>query len=221
MNIEVQTSGSLTYKEAITLPRPLSSDSALLSIIRLRLSDILKPEDPYLIPEQYWIERLSITITGLCPAPGCQRGFFERSEQNYEALAELLGRLSIHLGEERASGISMESTHRPEKAWKPTNFLAHQEQAQLPSPKDIPPRPTFLLPTPLPVEGLLQQGALLRWTGGRGRVSSFWGPERLRGEWWKKPFARDYFVTSLEQGERLWLYRDLYTKKLYLHGIFD
>ena len=222
MNVEIQTSGGQLYKEAITLPRPLNSDKALLSIIRLRLSDILKPEDPYLIPEQYLIERVAITITSLCQAPGSQPGFFERSEQNYEALAELLGRLSVHLGEAQAVGVKLESTHRPEASWACTNFLIHSEKKSQPdSVEEAPERPTFLLPTPLPVEGPLHEGALLRWTGGRGRVSSLWGPERLRGEWWKKPFARDYFVTALEEGERLWIYRDLYTHKIYLHGLFD
>jgi len=222
MEVEIHTSGSKLYKEAITLPRPLNSDGALLSIIRLRLSDILKPEDPYLIPEQYWIDRVTITITDLRHAPGSQPGFFERSEQNYEALAELLGRLSVHLGEDQAVGVQLEATHRPEASWASTNFLVHPEKKpKTTTEEEAPERPTFLLPTPLPVEGPLYEGALLRWTGGRGRVASFWGPERLRGEWWRKPFARDYFVTALEEGERLWLYRDLYTHKLYLHGIFD
>jgi len=222
MEVELQTSSAKLYKEAITLPRPLNSDKALLSIIRLRLSDIMKPEDPYLIPEQYWLERVAITLTNICAAPGSQPEFFERSEQNYEALAELLGRLSVHLGEGQAVGIQLESSHRPETSWACTDFLVHSEKSPpIETPEEKPERPTFLLPTPLPVEGPLHKGALLRWSGGRGHISSFWGPERLRGEWWKKPFARDYFVTALEEGQRVWLFRDLYTRKIYLHGIFD
>jgi protein ImuB len=223
LEVEIQTSGGCIYNEAITLPRPLNSDGALLSIIRLRLSDILKPDDPYLIPEQHWIDAVAIKFTGLCHAQGSQAGFFERSEQNYEALAELLGRLSVHLGEEQAVGVQLQATHRPEASWAPTDFLLdHKGRDPAHEKREEPPdRPTFLLPTPLPVEGALHEGSLLRWAGGRGRISSFWGPERLRGEWWHKPFARDYFVTATEEGARLWVYRDLYTRKIYLHGIFD
>ena len=83
------------------------------------------------------------------------------------------------------------------------------------------PRPLFLLPEPLAVAGALEPGSALEWEGDRGVVLRAWGPERLRGEWWSEPFARDYYVVDLEDGERVWIFRDGLDGSLHLHGIFD
>ena len=91
----------------------------------------------------------------------------------------------------------------------------------LESPLPSSPRPVFLLPEPIVVSGELERGCALEWEGDRGVVLKAWGPERLRGEWWDSPFERDYYVVDLEDGERLWIYRDGLAGTLLLHGIFD
>ncbi len=97
------------------------------------------------------------------------------------------------------------------------------------------PRPPRLLSQPEPVETM----ALLPdnppvwfvWRGIRRRVKRADGPERIRGEWWKRDAemttVRDYFRVEDEAGERYWLFRsgdgeheDSGSQKWFLHGIF-
>ncbi|MCF8707618.1 DNA polymerase Y family protein [Sphingobium sp. TKS] len=69
------------------------------------------------------------------------------------------------------------------------------------------------------------------WRGKRYRVVAGDGPERIHGEWWRKPqemwAIRDYFRVEAEGGERFWLFRrgdgvDAPTGDLswYMHGLF-
>ena len=81
--------------------------------------------------------------------------------------------------------------------------------------------PSMVLPDPEMLEGRLEVGAKLWWGEGIGQVRALWGPERLRGEWWSRPFERDYFVAELTDGMRLWVYRDRRLRALFLHGFFD
>lgn len=97
------------------------------------------------------------------------------------------------------------------------------------------PRPPRLLPRPEPVETM----ALLPdhppvwfiWRGIRRRVKRADGPERIRGEWWKRDAemttVRDYFQVEDEAGERYWLFRsgdgehhNSGSQCWFLHGIF-
>ncbi len=69
------------------------------------------------------------------------------------------------------------------------------------------------------------------WRGSRHKVVRADGPERIFGEWWRRPAeleaVRDYFVIENEQGERFWIYRagdgvdpDTGSHKWFMHGIF-
>lgn len=69
------------------------------------------------------------------------------------------------------------------------------------------------------------------WRGTRHRVRAADGPERVFGEWWRRPVEqaaiRDYFRVEVDNGERYWIYRagngeDMGTgsQRWYLHGIF-
>lgn len=97
------------------------------------------------------------------------------------------------------------------------------------------PRPPRLMERPEPVEAM----ALLpdhpprwfRWRGIRRRVVRADGPERIRGEWWKRDAeretVRDYFRVEDDKGERFWIYRagdgerpESGSQNWFLHGIF-
>ena len=97
-------------------------------------------------------------------------------------------------------------------------------------------RPVRLLPRPEPlanVVALLPDHPPRRfvWRGQTCRVVADDGPERIHGEWWRRPnelwAVRDYFRVEAEGGERFWLFRrgdgvaastgDL---SWYLHGLF-
>lgn len=97
------------------------------------------------------------------------------------------------------------------------------------------PRPTRLLRTPEPVMAMAllpdQPPTAFTWRGQRRRVVRADGPERIHGEWWRRPgelwAVRDYFQLEVEGGERFWVFRrgdgawgptgDL---TWYMHGLF-
>lgn len=97
-------------------------------------------------------------------------------------------------------------------------------------------RPTRLLPRPEPlrnVVALLPDHPPRRFTWRRQdyRVIAGDGPERIHGEWWRRPgelwAVRDYFRVEAEGGARFWVFRrgdgvDGPTGDLswYMHGVF-
>jgi protein ImuB len=97
------------------------------------------------------------------------------------------------------------------------------------------PRPSrlFMHPERIEVIALLpdQPPAVFTWRGKRRRVVRADGPERIFGEWWRRPrefqAVRDYFVVEDELGERYWIYRagdgidpETGSHLWFLHGIF-
>jgi protein ImuB len=73
--------------------------------------------------------------------------------------------------------------------------------------------------------------ASITWRGKRHRVKQADGPERVFGEWWRRPneleAVRDYFVVENDSGERYWIYRSgdgvdpgTGNHKWFIHGIF-
>ncbi|MCS4243144.1 protein ImuB [Rhizobium sp. BIGb0125] len=97
------------------------------------------------------------------------------------------------------------------------------------------PRPSRLLPYPERIEvvALLpdQPPAVFTWRGKRRRVKRADGPERVFGEWWRRPqesqAVRDYFVVEDETGERYWVYRagdgvdaETGSHLWFVHGVF-
>ena len=97
------------------------------------------------------------------------------------------------------------------------------------------PRPPRLLPHPEPVETLAllpdHPPVWFTWRGVRRRVRRADGPERIRGEWWKREAematVRDYFRVEDDAGERYWLFRsgdgehaESGSQRWFLHGIF-
>ncbi len=73
--------------------------------------------------------------------------------------------------------------------------------------------------------------ATITWRGKRHRVKRADGPERVFGEWWKRPneleAVRDYFVIEDDEGQRFWIFRsgdgvdpDTGSHKWFMHGVF-
>jgi protein ImuB len=98
------------------------------------------------------------------------------------------------------------------------------------------PRPVRMLDRPEALSGVV---ALLpdhpprrfAWRGRSYAVVAGDGPERIHGEWWRRPgemwAVRDYFRVEAESGERFWLFRrgDAITGNTgdlswYMHGVF-
>lgn len=98
------------------------------------------------------------------------------------------------------------------------------------------PRPARMLRRPERIENVLaglpdHPPKRFRWRGVTHTIACADGPERIRGEWWRRPgeshAVRDYFRVENEHGERFWVFRrgdgehacsgDL---SWHIHGIF-
>lgn len=96
-------------------------------------------------------------------------------------------------------------------------------------------RPVRLLARPDPVDAIAllpdHPPRSIVWRSSRHKVVRADGPERIFGEWWRRPAeleaVRDYFVIENEHGERFWIYRagdgvdpETGSHKWFMHGIF-
>ena len=52
-------------------------------------------------------------------------------------------------------------------------------------------------------------------------VESAAGPDRISGEQWEKPFAREYFRCVTDDGTLVWMYREAMSGEWYMHGWWD
>lgn len=127
-------------------------------------------------------------------------------------VAALCDRLAARLGDGAVCRLEPRASHWPERAQAvvPVGPLA----PGLPWRRDLA-RPLRLQPYPQPVTvvALLPDHPphLVRWNGRARRVVRAEGPERLEPEWWRPDAAaggRDYHRLLLEDGVRLWVYRD-------------
>ncbi|WP_197974962.1 DUF6504 family protein [Phaeovibrio sulfidiphilus] len=97
------------------------------------------------------------------------------------------------------------------------------------------PRPVRLLTPPESIDALAllpdRPPRAFTWRGTRYRVVCADGPERIFGEWWKRPAeqdaVRDYFRLETDTGERYWVYRlgdgenpDTGSGRWFLQGFF-
>jgi len=147
-------------------------------------------------------------------------------------IAALIDRLSNRLGAGRVYRVAPVESDVPERAVAAVPPLAPSGGRGWTTPW---PRPARLLPRPEPVEalGLLPDHPprWFAWRRVRHRVVRADGPERIAGEWWRRPgervAIRDYWVVEDDDGCRFWLFRwgdglDPATGGLswFLHGFF-
>jgi nucleotidyltransferase/DNA polymerase involved in DNA repair len=80
-------------------------------------------------------------------------------------------------------------------------------------------------PEPAEVECAGEVPRALWWRGRRIAVAHALGPERLAGDWWKDPYARDYWRCEAEEGVgHLVLFREKNVtaeERWYVHGWYD
>ncbi|MCT8999931.1 Y-family DNA polymerase [Chelativorans intermedius] len=147
-------------------------------------------------------------------------------------LSDLIDVLANRVGENRLYRFKPVQSDVPERSVTRVPALAPESGATW---EGDWPRPPRLLPRPEPIEtmALLPDNppVWFTWRGVRRRVRRADGPERIRGEWWKRDAemstVRDYFRVEDEAGERYWLFRsgdgergESGSQKWFLHGIF-
>jgi protein ImuB len=190
------------------------------AVTRFRLGLLAAERDPLRLLEllQERLERIDLPapvrelvleVRDVQPLAGRPLALFGAPAE--EGDGRLLERLRARLGERAVSGIRLMADYRPERAW--AHCGPGEAGEGCPS---VAGRPLWLLSEPLP----LQERDGWPYHGGRLQLE----PERERIEsgWWDgAAVARDYFVARTAEGERLWVYRELYgRRRWFLHGFF-
>lgn len=124
----------------------------------------------------------------------------ERRPQAQEAKwHQLLEQLQARLGAGAIQPLATHADHRPERAWAPT--------APSRQPGANAERPLWLLPEPRPIAAR--------------SLHCLRGPERIESGWWDGyDTRRDYHHAADADGRRLWVFRDLVTRRWFVHGLF-
>ncbi len=135
--------------------------------------------------------------------PALRDLFASRAQENTSWVA-LRERLRARLGEEALGQLEPQADPRPEHSLRRVTQLKTE-----PAPLALPPRPSWLLPQPVP------------WPGGELRIIT--GPERIEAGWWDgDDVRRDYYVAETHQGQRAWVFRPAgaHSGTWMLHGWF-
>jgi protein ImuB len=136
--------------------------------------------------------------------PAGRELFDERSAQAV-AWPTLRERLRARLGDEAVHALVPVDDHRPERAWRRAPMPVASK-----APAAAAPRPTWLLPRPIPL---------------RDRVRHVLaGPERMESGWWDDggSVRRDYYIVQTASGQRAWAFRPAGDSEcgFMLHGWF-
>lgn len=141
------------------------------------------------------------------------------------ALGGLIDRLVNRLGDGAVLRLRPARSHRPDTAQTATAPLSpaaisagSEAPAAGGSWPETAPRPIRLLIRPRPLQLLSaprdgEPPLAFRLAGRRCHVRIASGPERIAPDWWRRDArwaggTRDYFRVELEDGRRLWIYRD-------------
>ena len=137
----------------------------------------------------------------------------KRADRRSHDFATTAAKLKARLGDGAIFKLSYCDSHFPETS---NIVVPLQEKSNqlLPRLHSIALRPTWLLPQPVLIE-TRKQG--LYW---RGQLQLLLGPERIQGNWWNIPTARDYFLAQRHDNVRLWVFLDIHKKQWYVQGVF-
>lgn len=115
------------------------------------------------------------------------RDLFDDQPVGAEPWAQTRERLRARLGAEAVYRVAVTADPRPDYAWQRDDG---NTPALLP---ELPPRPTWLLPHPIPLP--------------TPAVRILAGPERLESGWWDdNDVRRDYYVLETAHGQRAWAF---------------
>lgn len=194
------------------------------------------------------IAEITVTVTSCVLLKHRQRKLFDENPRlDQQALSHLINRLSGRLGRQQVVYPTIVSGAQPEHAYqfRPLVDPHRKRRRQITAKTATAPashvlaRPLHLLPKPIAltvsdcdkVENRSAEATFPeRISGCFGddgsepfchRVVNGWGPERIETGWWRgRTVHRDYWRVETDEGEQLWVYRDLKFRKWFLHGMF-
>jgi protein ImuB len=208
----------------VDLVRPSLNGRHLLELLSLRLES-MRMQAPMI--------GARLAVLDEAPLAVQQQVLFDDLAPPVDSAAwtSLVERLSGRLGAESVASICRRADHQPERAWQARSWIATHRKSARPAKKDLQlkpnvPRPTLLLPMPraIRVLALAPQGHPRQFddAGSESHVVRSWGPERIETAWWRGPsIRRDYYRVETEAGAQCWIFRDLRTRRWFLHGWFD
>jgi protein ImuB len=139
--------------------------------------------------------------------------FDSNRKHNDQAFTTTAAKLKARLGDDCVYKLSYYDSYIPEESNRRI-ALNQPSNQQLPDRHLASLRPSWLFKTPIEID-VRKQG--LYW---RGYLTLLSGPERLQGNWWRIPSARDYFLAQRSDYVRLWVFRDLHKNQWYVQGIY-
>lgn len=197
------------HQLTISLSRPQNSLPVFLEMTRIKFENLVLDST---------IHSISLCIDGFSDATPERRSLFDSGDNSNAGSSQLLlDRLAIRLGKHAIQGIELQPEHAPEQAWRAIAFDSLKHGSGKSKACHVPDklRPPWLFPHPVPVQ---QRGKTLYW---QGRLTLLRGPERIECQWWSNPAVqRDYFIARHERGGIYWLFRDLRSRRWFLHGAF-
>ncbi|NIJ76578.1 protein ImuB [Xanthomonas campestris] len=164
----------------IGLLTPERAPTLLFELARNRLERVEIPRP---------VVAMRLLARQLPPFVPAMRDLFDQRAQQSVEWPQLRERLRARLGDEAVYRVLPADDPRPERAWRRAIGDAVRETHA----PQRPPRPTWLLPQPVP----LHETQL--------RIIS--GPERLESGWWDDDEARrDYYVVETARGRQAWVF---------------
>lgn len=182
---------------AARLPRPLARTAPLLEHLQSLLERAALP-GPVLA--------LRVRLTELAAPAGEQGDLLQLGWRDPSAAAAAFARLRAALGADAVVRPVARDAHAPERrgAWLPADDATPAAAARVP-PAAVAAAGTAafrLLRTPEPADHDPLAASFV-WRGRRWAIDDATGPERLSGDWWGEPYARDYWRWDAEGVEFL------------------
>lgn len=197
------------YRVTISLSRPQNSLPVFLEMTRIKLENLSINST---------IHSISLCVGDFNDAKPERRSLFNSSDNSDTDLPQLLiDKLATRLGEQALQGIELQQEHAPERAWRAIAFNSLKHNSEKTKECHILDklRPPWLFRHPVPIQ---QRDKVLYW---QGRLTLLRGPERIECQWWVNPgVQRDYFIARHERGGIYWLFRDLHSRRWFVHGVF-
>jgi len=161
------------------------------------------------------VDRLTLSCRNIQPIQAQSQllEFGSKRKHNSQAFTTTAAKLKARLGDACIYKLSYCDSYIPEHS-NQRIALNHPSNQQLPDRHLASLRPCWLFKSPIEIE-VRQRG--LYW---RGYLTLLSGPERLQGNWWRTPSARDYFLAQRNDYVRLWVFRDLHKQQWYVQGIY-
>ncbi len=176
--VMLEHEGRPASEVTIGLLAPEREAARLFDLAKLRLEQLRVPAP---------VRSIRLVARELPPFVPAGRDLFEDRVQQALDWPQLRERLRARLGNEAVYTLAPAPDYRPEYSWTLDAAKA------VTAPIDAHPRPTWLLPRPLPLRDP-------RWT-------VLAGPERIESGWWDGgDVKRDYYVIQTSLGQRAWAY---------------